>query len=229
MLKKWQKLPIELQHECIAPYYKALKKKRLTLIFKRLFDILFSFILLILASPFFLVLSIVIVIDSHGAPFYLQERVTQYGKKFRIIKFRTMVKNAAKMGSEVTVSDDPRITKTGKFIRRFRIDEVPQLINIVLGQMTFVGTRPEVPRYVEGYSAEMLATLLLPAGVTSRASIEYSNEQELLDGSTDIDKTYVEEILPEKMKYNLAYLQNFSCKEDFLIIFLTVKKVFFGG
>lgn len=137
-----------------------------------------------------------------------------------------MVKDAPRMGSEVTISNDPRITKTGKFIRYFRIDEIPQLINILFGQMTFVGTRPEVPRYVEHYSAEMLATLLLPAGVTSRASIKFSNEHELLADSTDIDKTYLEEILPEKMKLNLEYIKNISCKEDFSIAFLTIKKFF---
>ena len=166
------------------------------------------------------------MLDSPGSPLFLQERVTKYGKRFRIVKFRTMIDDADHKGTEVTVSADPRITKIGNFLRNFRLDEVPQLINILLGQMTFVGTRPEVPNYVQHYTPEMLATLLLPAGVTSRTSIEFRNEQELLKDAIDIDKVYTEQILPEKMKINLAYIKDFSFREDLSIILLTIKKVF---
>ena len=225
-MKKWQHLPPILQNEHIKPYYEILNKKKFSLFVKRFLDILFSLLLLIPAIPFVLVVSLLIVIDSPGSPLFLQERVTQYDKKFIIVKFRTMIDDADRKGTEVTVSADPRITKIGKFLRKFRLDEVPQLINILLGQMTFVGTRPEVPNYVQHYTPEMLATLLLPAGVTSRTSIEFRNEQELLKDAIDIDKVYIEQILPEKMKINLAYIKDFSLKEDLSIILLTIKKVF---
>lgn len=226
MLKKWQHLPPILQNEHIKPYYEILNKKKFNLFVKRVLDILFSLLLLILAIPFILIIGFIIVLDSPGSPLFLQERVTKYGKRFRIVKFRTMIVDADHKGTEVTVSADPRITKIGDFLRKFRLDEVPQLINILLGQMTFVGTRPEVPNYVQHYTPEMLATLLLPAGVTSRTSIEFRNEQELLKDAIDIDKVYIEQILPEKMKINLAYIKDFSLKEDLSIILLTIKKVF---
>ncbi len=226
MLKKWQYLPPVLQNKYIKPYYEILNKKKFNLFVKRVLDILFSLLLLILAIPFILIIGFIIVLDSPGSPLFLQERVTKYGKRFRIVKFRTMIVDADHKGTEVTVSADPRITKIGNFLRKFRLDEVPQLINILLGQMTFVGTRPEVPNYVQHYTPEMLATLLLPAGVTSRTSIEFRNEQELLKDAIDIDKVYIEQILPEKMKINLAYIKDFSLKEDLSIILLTIKKVF---
>ncbi len=226
MLKKWQYLPPVLQNKYIKPYYEILNKKKFNLFVKRVLDILFSLLLLILAIPFILIIGFIIVLDSPGSPLFLQERVTKYGKRFRIVKFRTMIVDADHKGTEVTVSADPRITKIGDFLRKFRLDEVPQLINILLGQMTFVGTRPEVPNYVQHYTPEMLATLLLPAGVTSRTSIEFRNEQELLKDAIDIDKVYIEQILPEKMKINLAYIKDFSLKEDLSIILLTIKKVF---
>ena len=226
MLKKWQHLPPILQNEHIKPYYEILHKKKFGLFVKRFLDILFSLLLLIPAIPFVLIVCLLIVIDSPGSPLFLQERVTQYGNKFKIVKFRTMIDDADRKGTVVTVSADPRITKIGKFLRKFRLDEVPQLINILFGQMTFVGTRPEVPNYVQHYTPEMLATLLLPAGVTSRTSIEYRNEQELLDNSENADETYTEQILPEKMKINLEYINKYSLKEDLSIILLTIKKVF---
>ena len=228
MLKKWQYLPPVLQNKHIKPYYEILNKKKFNLFVKRVLDILFSLLLLILAIPFILIIGFIIMLDSPGSPLFLQERVTKYGKRFRIVKFRTMIDDADHKGTEVTVSADPRITKIGNFLRKFRLDEVPQLINILLGQMTFVGTRPEVPNYVQHYTPEMLATLLLPAGVTSRTSIEFRNEQELLKDAIDIDKVYIEQILPEKMKINLAYIKDFSLKEDLSIILLTIKKVFFS-
>lgn len=179
----WEKLPSQMQTEAVKPYYEILQKKQISLIFKRLFDIVVSIIMLLILSPVFLVLAIAIKLDSKGPVFYRQVRVTQYGKEFRIFKFRTMVTNADKIGSQVTVGGDSRITRVGKVIRECRLDEIGQLLNILGGSMTFVGTRPEVPKYVEKYTSEMWATLLLPAGVTSEASIRYKDEAALLDAA----------------------------------------------
>lgn len=186
------------------------KKKKFSLALKRIFDIVVSAILLVLLSPLLMIISILIVTDSKGGVFYRQERVTQYGRVFRIFKFRTMVANADKIGMQVTVSNDSRITKIGSKLRNCRLDELPQLFNIFLGDMTFVGTRPESVHYVKHYTPEMMATLLLPAGVTSEASILYKDEAELLDQADDVDKVYIEKILPEKMKYNLESINKFS-------------------
>lgn len=225
MLRKWEKLPQAMQTEEVRKYYEILKKKRLSLFFKRIFDIFFSLFLLILFSPLFVILAIAIKIDSKGPVFYRQERITQYGKTFRIFKFRTMVQNADKIGSQVTVANDNRITRVGKFIRKCRLDEICQLIDVFRGTMTFVGTRPEVRKYVECYSLEMLATLLLPAGVTSLASIYYKDEAELLDSAENVDKTYVENVLPGKMYYNLKAIEKFGFWHDFKIMFMTVFSV----
>ena len=187
----WEKLPSQMQTEAVKPYYEILQKKQISLIFKRLFDIVVSIIMLLILSPVFLVLAIAIKLDSKGPVFYRQVRVTQYGKEFRIFKFRTMVTNADKIGSQVTVGGDSRITRVGKVIRECRLDEIGQLLNILGGSMTFVGTRPEVPKYVEKYTSEMWATLLLPAGVTSEASIRYKDEAALLDAAEDVDATYI--------------------------------------
>ena len=219
-LKKWEKLPEELQTDEVRKYYDVLKHKRISLFFKRAFDIVASFIMLTVLLPIFLVLAIAIKIDSKGPVFYRQTRITQYNKKFRIFKFRSMVQNADK-GSQVTVSGDARVTRVGKFVRKCRLDEISQLIDVLRGKMTFVGTRPEVPKYTEQYTPEMMATLLLPAGVTSLASIYYKDEAELLDKSEDTDKTYVEEILPAKMHYNLKAIENFSFWGDIKIMFMT--------
>ena len=181
--------------------------------------------MLIVLSPIFLILAIAIKIDSKGPVFYRQVRVTQYGKRFRIFKFRTMVQNADKIGTQVTVKGDARITRVGKLIRRCRLDEICQLIDVFRGTLTFVGTRPEVPKYVEKYTPEMLATLLLPAGVTSETSIYYKDEDKLLDASDDVDKTYVEDILPEKMYYNLKAIEKFGFWRDIKIMFMTVLAV----
>lgn len=210
MLKNWNELPEYMRTDEVRPYYDLLKKKKISLFFKRGFDIIVSLILIILCSPILLVISILIVKDSKGGVFYRQERVTQYGRVFRIFKFRTMVANADKIGTQVTVSNDSRITKIGSKLRNCRLDELPQLFNIFLGDMTFVGTRPESVHYVKHYAPEMMATLLLPAGVTSEASILYKDEAELLDQADDVDKVYIEKILPEKMKYNLESINKFS-------------------
>ncbi len=221
IVKKWEKLPPELQTEGVRKYYEILRKKGLALFFKRVFDIFVSGIMLLILSPLFLLLAIAIKIDSKGPVFYRQVRVTQYGKQFRIFKFRTMTQGADK-GSQVTVKNDSRVTKVGKFIRKCRLDEVSQLIDVFRGAMTFVGTRPEVPKYVEKYTDEMKATLLLPAGVTSMGSIYYKDEAEILDGVEDTDKVYVEEVLPAKMYYNLKELEKFGFWRDIGTMFRTV-------
>lgn len=218
----WEKLPPQMQTEAVKPYYEILQKKQISLIFKRLFDIVVSIIMLLILSPVFLILAIAIKLDTEGPVFYRQVRVTQYGKEFRIFKFRTMVNNADKIGSQVTVGGDSRITRVGKVIRECRLDEIGQLLNILGGSMTFVGTRPEVPKYVEKYTSEMWATLLLPAGVTSEASIRYKDEAALLDAAEDVDATYIQDVLPGKMKYNLRSIQEYSFFKDIKTMFQTV-------
>ena len=218
----WEKLPSQMQTEAVKPYYEILQKKQISLIFKRLFDIVVSIIMLLILSPVFLILAIAIKLDTEGPVFYRQVRVTQYGKEFRIFKFRTMVTNADKIGSQVTVGGDSRITRVGKVIRECRLDEIGQLLNILGGSMTFVGTRPEVPKYVEKYTSEMWATLLLPAGVTSEASIRYKDEAALLDAAEDVDATYIQDVLPGKMKYNLRSIQEYSFFKDIETMFQTV-------
>lgn len=226
ILKKYTNLPIEMQNSEVKKYYDILSKKKVSLALKRIFDIIASLILLIILSPIFLILAIWIKLDSKGPVFYRQERITTYGKKFRIFKFRTMVQDADKKGSLITIGEDPRITKIGSKIRKCRLDEIPQLLNILKGDMSFVGTRPEVSKYVEKYTDEMKATLLLPAGVTSRASIEYKNEDEIinefLSKGEKVDDIYVNRILPEKMKWNLEYIEKFNIFEDIKICIKTI-------
>ena len=220
LLKKWEQLPHEMQTEEVRKYYDILKKKQACLLFKRMFDIVVSFLMLILLSPLFLILAFAIKLDSKGPVFYRQVRITQNLRKFRIFKLRSMVPNADQ-GSLVTVQCDARITRVGKLIRRFRFDEVSQLINVLKGDMTFVSTRPEVPKYVDQYTSEMLATLLLPAGVTSLASIYYKDEADLLDAAEDTDKVYIEKVLPSKMYYNLKSIEHYNFWGDIRIMFMT--------
>ena len=225
ILRKWDKLPPEMQIPEVKEYYDFLQKRKASLVLKRLFDIVVSSVLLVLLSPVFAVLAIAIKLDSKGPVFYRQTRVTRYGEEFRIFKFRSMVTDADK-GSLLTVGGDSRITKTGKFIRKYKLDEFSQLIDVFRGKMTFVGTRPEVPKYVEKYTPEMMATLLLPAGITSEASVYYKDENELLDAAEDIERTYLEVVLPDKMKYNLAAIRSFSFIDDIKVMILTVLAVF---
>lgn len=222
MLRKWDDLPLFMQSKEVRSYYELLKKKRTSLILKRVFDFSVSLVMLVLLFPIFILISFFILKDSKGGIFYRQERVTQYGRKFKIFKFRTMIVNADKIGSQVTVQNDSRITKMGKVLRKYRLDEIPQLINILLGDMSFVGTRPESVYYVKHYSNEMLATLLLPAGVTSEASICYKDEAELLKKAEDADEVYIKKILPEKMKYNLESIRRFSFRREIGIMIRTV-------
>lgn len=225
VLKKWEELPVELQLEEIRSYYDILNNKKLSLFFKRVFDIVIASTLLIILFPIFLILGIAIKIDSPGPIFFRQERITQYGRVFKIFKFRTMVNNAEKLGTQVTVGNDSRITRVGLFIRKCRLDEISQLLNILVGDMTFVGTRPEVKKYVDHYTKEMMATLLLPAGVTNFVSICYKDEAELLEKSINPDKTYIEEVLPGKMNYNLKSIREFNFVEDIKLMFKTILAV----
>lgn len=225
ILKKWDQLPIEMQTAEVKKYYDILKKKKGTLFFKRMFDVIVSAIMLVVLSPVFLLIGIAIKVDSKGPIFYRQKRVTQYNKMFCIFKFRSMVQDAEK-GSQITVGDDARITRVGKIIRKYRLDEISQLIDVFRGTMTFVGTRPECLKYVESYTPVMMATLLLPAGVTSMASIYFKDEAELLKNTNDIDKIYIEEILPKKMYYNLKSIETFSFCEDIKVMIMTVMAVF---
>ncbi len=221
LVKRWDKLPIDMQNDAVRPYYEILRKKVVSLLVKRLFDIVMSIVLLVVLSPVFLIVSLFIKADSKGPVFYRQERVTQYGKIFKIFKFRTMVVNADKIGSLVTINNDSRVTKIGKKLRKYRLDEIPQLLNILTGNMTFVGTRPEVPKYVAYYTDEMKATLLLPAGVTSKASIEYKDEEKILKEAENIDEVYVERILGEKMRINIESIRSFSFFSDMVLLLRT--------
>lgn len=225
MLRKWEELPSYMQNEEVRKYYDILAEHLGSLVAKRCFDIVFSILLLVVLSPVFLVVSIWIRCDSQGPVFYRQERITQYGKVFRIFKFRTMVTDADRIGTLVTVGNDSRITRVGAKIRKVRLDEIPQLLNILTGDMTFVGTRPEVKKYVDAYSDSMYATLLLPAGVTSVASIAYKDEDILLEKSDNPDQTYIQDILPEKMKYNLKALEEFSFLAELETMVNTVRAV----
>ena len=225
ILRSWDKLPEYMRNDKVKPYYELLKKRTGSLIMKRIFDIVMSLLLLMILSPVFLVVSIWIKLDSKGPVFFRQVRVTTYGKQFRIFKFRTMCENAEKKGSLVTVGNDSRITKVGEKIRNCRLDEIPQLLNVLAGDMTFVGTRPEVVKYVNAYSDEMYATLLLPAGITSVASIQYKDEDEILSKAEDPDDAYIREVLPDKMKYNLASIENFSFLNEIKTMANTLKAV----
>ena len=225
ILRPWDKLPDCMRTEEVRPYYDILKKRRFSIVLKRCFDFFVSLVMLLILWPVMLIIAAVIKIDSPGPALFLQERVTAYGKRFRIVKFRTMVNGAEKKGTAVTVSGDSRITKVGRFLRDKRLDELPQLINILKGDMSYVGTRPEVAKYVDRYRKEYYATLLLPAGVTSEASIRYKDENRLLSGAEDTDRVYVEEVLPAKMVWNLESIIRFRFLREILTMVRTVLAV----
>ncbi len=230
MLTKWENLDSKLRNDDVRRYYDILAKKKVSLFFKRIFDIVMSLVMIIILSPVLLLISIWIKIDSDGPAFYRQVRVTKNNKEFRIFKFRTMVQNADKVGSLITTSSDSRITRVGDKIRKLRLDELPQLFNIFVGDMTFVGTRPEVRKYVDKYTDEMMATLLLPAGVTSLASIKFKDEDEIIEekmqGGMTLDEAYVKYVLPQKMQYNLETIKQFSLIVEIKLMFKTVAEVF---
>lgn len=222
MLKKWEELPDYMRCDEVREYYDILSQKTLSLFFKRIFDLIVGFICLIILAIPMLIIAILIKLDSEGPVFYRQERITTYGKHFKIHKFRTMVSNADKIGTAVTVGNDSRITKVGAKLRGLRLDELPQVFDLLSGNMSFVGTRPEAVKYVDKYKPEYYATLLMPAGITSEASIRYKNEAKLLDQAQDVDKTYIEDVLPGKMKYNLDSIRKFSFLGDIATMFRTV-------
>lgn len=215
--------------EIVKKYREEIEKRRVSLFLKLFLDKVLALILLIPLSPIILAIAIWIKLDSEGPVFYRQERITTYGRPFRIFKFRTMVKDADKLGAAVTEHNDPRISRAGDKLRKVRLDELPQLFNVLLGDMSFVGVRPEVAKYVNRYTDEMNATLLLPAGITSPASIEYKDEDEVIEKfkgtGRSIDDIYIEEVLPDKMKYNLEYIKNFSIINDIKIMIQTALAV----
>ena len=224
-MRKWNDLPKEMQVEQVKKYYEILQCHKGSLLAKRIFDIIVASLLVVILSPILLFLSILIKIDSPGPVMFRQVRVTTYGKPFRIFKFRTMVNNADKIGTQVTTKGDSRVTRMGKMLRGCRLDELPQLFNVLKGEMSFVGTRPEVEKYVAHYTDEMKATLLMPAGITSRASIEYKDEERLLESAENADEVYIHQVLPEKMKYNLRAIEKFSFWDDIKTMFATVIEV----
>ena len=220
-MKKWNELPKVMQNDKVKYYYDILQEHEKELKLKRAFDIC-SLIMIIILSPVLIVLSVMIKLDSKGPVLFKQVRVTTYGRKFKIWKFRTMVNNADKLGTQVTTKGDARITRMGHLLRKVRLDELPQLFNVLKGDMTFVGTRPEVPKYTAHYTEEMMATFLLPAGVTSRTSIEYKDEEKLLENAENADEVYINEVLPAKMVYNLREIEKFSFLRDISTMIKTV-------
>jgi len=224
-LRRWEDLPSFMRNDEVRPYWEILWKKRRHLALKRAFDIVTSLLLFILAAIPMLVIAVMIKLDSKGPVLYRQERITTYGKRFRIHKFRTMVANADRVGTAVTVSNDNRITRVGSMLRGLRLDELPQLIDVLQGNMSFVGTRPEASKYVKQYRPEFFATLLMPAGITSEASIRYKDEYKLLSASEDVDKTYIEQVLPGKMIWNLNSIERFSFFRELLTMLRTVLAV----
>lgn len=225
ILRKWEELPEFMRSNAVRPYYDVLNKRRGSLVLKRVMDFVGGLVLLVLLAIPMAIIAVMIKLDSEGPVFYRQERVTTYGKHFKIHKFRTMVNNADKIGTAVTVGNDSRITKVGAKLRGCRLDEMPQVLDLICGNMSFVGARPEAVKYVEKYKTEYMATLLLPAGITSEASIRYKDEAELLEAAEDVDRVYIEEVLPGKMKYNLESIRKFSFFGDIAIMFRTVLAV----
>jgi lipopolysaccharide/colanic/teichoic acid biosynthesis glycosyltransferase len=191
---------------------------------KRLLDILSSLMVLIVLLPFLLVIAILILSDSKGGIFYKQERIGKNQKPFYLYKFRSMRPESDK-GSKITIGSDPRITKIGAFIRQFKIDELPQLINIVKGEMSVVGPRPEVKQYVQLYTEKQLRVLTVKPGLTDFASIQFFNEQEILGKAEDPQKKYIEEVMPQKLELNLHYIEQASFKTDVTVIFRTLLKI----
>ena len=229
MIRSWDELPDYMRTDEVRPYYELLRSKSPSLAAKLIFDKLFSILLLLILSPIFLIIAIAVRLDSKGPIIYKQQRITQYGRAFSIFKFRTMVVNADQIGALVTSGNDPRITRSGAILRKYRLDEIPQLVNILKGDMSFVGTRPEVKRYVDRYEDEWYATLLLPAGVTSRASILFKDEDAIISKATaagkSVDEAYIKEVLPQKMKYNLLALKEFSILSELKTMIDTVIEV----
>lgn len=195
------------------------------LIAKRSFDFISAFIVVICFSWLFIILSLLILLTSKGGAFYRQIRVGKDGKEFGLLKFRSMRVNADKSG-QITIGNDNRVTSIGKFIRKYKLDELPQLFNILLGHMSVVGPRPEVPKYVKLYSIEQLKVLSVKPGLTDYASLEYLDEQKILGEAEDPDKAYIEEVMPAKLKLNLKYIEDRNFWVDLRLIFQTIFGIF---
>ncbi|WP_316621422.1 sugar transferase [Ruminococcus sp.] len=228
LLLPYERLPRELQCPEVKKYYDILDKKRFSLFLKRAMDIVLSVIMILILLLPMAVIAVIIKLTSKGPVLFKQERVTTYGRRFRIWKFRTMTVGADQKGALVTSAHDNRITGIGATLRKFRLDELPQAFHVLSGKMSFVGTRPEVVKYVERYTPEMMATLLMPAGITSLASIKFKDEDAMIGDVSDpqeVDRIYVEEILPKKMEYNLEYISRFGFRRDIRLMFSTVKNV----
>jgi len=219
-MKKWEKLPEYIRTEEVKPYYDSFKRKWFFRFLKRTFDIFASFVLLILLFIPSLIIGLIIVCTSKGGPFFLQQRVGRYGKTFKIVKFRTMRMNS-EGDQHITHQNDSRITSVGKFLRKTHVDEFPQLLNVIIGQMSFVGTRPEVQQFVDQYQKEWYATLLMRPGITSTASYSYDDEaKDLTEGSAN--ELYLTIVLPKKMKCNLNDIKQISVIHEITILFKTI-------
>ena len=225
MWKRWDRLPEFMQIDEVRPYWESLDRKKKQIAIKRIADIVLAGGLIVPMSVPMAIISLLIKMDSDGPVFFRQERVTAYGKRFRIHKFRTMTADAEESGSSVTSGSDERITAIGAVLRKYKLDEIPQVLDVLRGDMSFVGTRPEVVRYVEKYELEYYATLLMPAGITSDASIRYMDEDVLLDSSDDVERCYIDKILPEKMRINLRSLSDFSLAADARTLLATIQAV----
>jgi lipopolysaccharide/colanic/teichoic acid biosynthesis glycosyltransferase len=214
-----------MQNEYTRRYWELLQKHKIRLFAKRFFDIAASAVILLILSPLLLVLTAAVKLDSPGPVFYRQTRVGRYGSDFKIFKFRTMVQNADQIGPPLTMGKDPRITRVGRFIRKCRMDEVSQLLNVLNGSMSLVGPRPEVRRYVDAYQPEYMATLLIRPGITAPSSIAFKDEDKLLNAGGNPEAIYVEKILPPKMALNLEYINHLSVFRDIKIMFQTVAAI----
>lgn len=223
-MKSWSKLPLEFRTYEVEKYYIILKKKVFYRFVKRLFDLSFSFILIVLLTLPMLIISFIVFVTSKGGSFFCQKRIGRYGKPFKIIKFRTMTINS-ETKSHVTIKDDPRVTRVGRFLRKTHLDELPQLFNVFVGQMSFVGTRPEVCFYYEKYEKTWFATLLMRPGITSTASLKFRDESKLIS-DVGTDDAYSKQILPEKMQYNLEDVSKANIWREIKIMFLTFLLIF---
>ena len=222
----YQELPQSMKNESVKTYLELLNEHCFSLAAKRVFDIIVSFLILALLSPLLLILAAAIKLDSRGPVFYRQIRVGRYNQDFKIYKFRTMVQDADRVGPPLTVGDDPRVTRVGRLIRKMRLDEFSQLLNVLGGSMSLVGPRPEVRKYVDAYTPEFMATLLIRPGITATSSIAFKDEDKLLNSGGNPEEIYVKQILPPKMALNLEYLKNIHVRNDIKIMFQTVAAVF---
>ncbi len=232
ILLPWDELPEFMKTLEVYPYWEMLNKKRSQLVIKRIVDVILSITMIVALLIPMIIIAVAVKLDSHGSILYRQVRITSYGRRFKINKFRTMLENVGEYaykgqqtGALITVANDNRVTSIGKMLRKYRLDELPQLFNVLIGDMSFVGTRPEVPKYVEEYRDEWNATLLMPAGITSECSIKYKDEEKLLEHVNNIDDVYINMVLPEKMKWNLNGLKNFGLLYEVGTMIKTVLEV----